>query len=87
MKFLLQPLYSVYRLILRNPKYRPLVILGSLIYLVSPIDFVTDIFPVLGWIDDGLIATLLVTEVSQILLEQRKVRREKSAGVDAASLS
>jgi uncharacterized membrane protein YkvA (DUF1232 family) len=87
MKVLLQPLYSAYRLILRNPKYRPLVILGSLIYLVSPIDFVTDIFPVLGWIDDGLIATLLVTEVSQILLEQRKVRREKSAGIEAASLS
>lgn len=87
MKVLLQPLYSAYRLILRNPKYRPLVILGSLIYLLSPIDLATDVFPVLGWIDDGLIATLLVTEVSQILLEQRKVRREKSAGIEAASLS
>lgn len=85
MKFLLQPLYSVYRLILRNPKYRWLVILGSVIYLLSPLDFATDVIPLVGWIDDGVIATLLVTEVSQILLEQRQVRRAKSA--DAVSVS
>ena len=85
MKFLLQPIYSLYRLTLRNPKSRWLVILGSLIYLLSPLDFATDVIPFVGWIDDGVIATLLVTEVSQILLEQRKVRKAKSA--DAVSVS
>lgn len=84
MNVLLQPLYKAYRLIIRNPKYRLLAILGSLIYLLSPIDFITDAVPFVGWIDDGLIATLLVTEVSQILLEQRAARKAKSAGIDAA---
>jgi uncharacterized membrane protein YkvA (DUF1232 family) len=40
-----------------------------------------------GWIDDGFIATLLVTEVSQIILEQRKDRRAKSPGTDTVSAS
>jgi uncharacterized membrane protein YkvA (DUF1232 family) len=87
MKFLRQPFYNAYRLILQNPKYRWLVILGSLIYLVSPFDIVTDIIPFVGWIDDGLIATLLVTEVSQIILEKRKDRRVKSTSVDTVSAS
>lgn len=87
MKFLRQPFYNAYRLILRNSKYRWLVILGSLIYLVSPFDIVTDIIPFVGWIDDGFIATLLVTEVSQIILEQHKDRRAKSTSVDTVSAS
>ncbi|MCA1990543.1 MAG: DUF1232 domain-containing protein [Coleofasciculus sp. S288] len=87
MKFFLQPLYKAYRLILRNPQYRWVAIIGSLIYLLSPIDFATDVIPFVGWIDDGLVATLLVTEVSQILLEQRKANRTKSADIDAVSAS
>lgn len=87
MKSLIQPLYSVYRLILGNPKYRWLAIIGSLIYLLSPIDFATDVVPVVGWIDDGVVATLLVTEVSKILLEQRKARRAKNAELKAVSAS
>ncbi len=85
MKFLLQPLYRAYRLILGNPKYRWLAIIGSFIYLLSPIDLVTDVIPFVGWVDDGMIATLLVTELSQVLLEQRKTCKEKSADINAAS--
>ncbi|QZZ18739.1 DUF1232 domain-containing protein [Leptothermofonsia sichuanensis E412] len=84
MKFLIKPLYNLYRTVLRNSKYRWLVVLGSLIYLFSPIDLVTDVIPVVGWIDDGIVATLLVSELSQFALEQRKVRREKSADVSVS---
>lgn len=87
MKLLLQPLYSAYRLIVQNPKYRWLVIIGSLIYLLSPFDFATDLIPFVGWIDDGVIATVLATEVSQILLEQRRFQKEKSTSIDAVSAS
>ncbi|HEY9598225.1 MAG TPA: DUF1232 domain-containing protein [Cyanophyceae cyanobacterium] len=87
MKVLLQPLYKAYRLILRNPKLRWVAILGSLIYLFSPIDVVTDAIPFVGWIDDGLIATLLVTEVSQILLEQRAARKTQKSSSDAVIAS
>jgi uncharacterized membrane protein YkvA (DUF1232 family) len=79
MKFLTQPLYNWYRATLRNSKYRWLIVLGSLLYLVSPVDLVTDVLPVVGWIDDGVVATVLVTEVSQLLLEQLKTRKAKNS--------
>lgn len=87
MKFLLQPLYKLYRSLLRNSKYRWIVILGSLLYLVSPIDLVTDALPVVGWLDDGAIVALLATEVSQILLEQRKARKAKQTETVDAVIS
>ncbi|MBI4783681.1 MAG: DUF1232 domain-containing protein [Oscillatoriophycideae cyanobacterium NC_groundwater_1537_Pr4_S-0.65um_50_18] len=83
MKFLIQPLYTWYRSILRHPKYRWLVVLGSLLYLVSPADLITDVVPLVGWLDDGVIVTLLVTEVSQMLVEQRNIRKAKDLNADA----
>lgn len=76
MKFLIRPLYDWYRHTLRSSKYRWLAVVASLLYLMSPLDLVTDFLPIVGWIDDGIVATILVTEVSQLLLEQRQKRRE-----------
>ncbi|UBF24618.1 DUF1232 domain-containing protein [Kovacikia minuta CCNUW1] len=88
MKFLIKPLYNWYRNVIRNSKYRWLIVLGSFLYLVSPVDLATDVIPVLGWIDDGVIATVLVTELSQFALEQLKNRKEKSAKpIDGATIS
>lgn len=87
MKFLLQPLYTWYRNLLRNSKYRWVILLGSLLYLVSPIDLMTDIVPFVGWIDDGIVATILIAEGSQLLLEQLKNRRSESASEKAISAS
>ena len=78
MKSLLQPLYNVYRAVLKHPKYRWLAIAASFLYLVSPVDLITDVIPIVGWIDDGMIATLLITEVSQLLLEQRKKGQDEA---------
>ncbi len=72
MKPFLQPLYNLYKTVLKNPKYRWIAIAGSIIYLLSPVDLVTDFLPIVGWIDDGLVATLLVTELSQLLMEKRR---------------
>ena len=46
----------------RVPIRLKLLLPAALLYLISPIDFVSDILPVLGWIDDGLviIASLLI---------------------------
>ncbi len=68
-------LHNLYRKALKHTKYRWIVILGTLLYLVSPLDISPDVFPVLGWIDDGLVVSLLVTEMSQILAEQLKQKR------------
>ncbi len=70
--------HDLYRTALKHTKYRWLVILGTLLYLVSPLDIAPDVFPVLGWIDDGLVASLLITEVSSLMMEQLKRKRQAS---------
>jgi uncharacterized membrane protein YkvA (DUF1232 family) len=73
---LFQTLQSYYRQGIRHKKYRWLIILGTLAYLASPVDLAPDLIPGLGWVDDGILVTLLVTEVSQLLVEQLKTRRQ-----------
>jgi uncharacterized membrane protein YkvA (DUF1232 family) len=75
MKFSIQSLYSWYRDVLRNPKYRWWVILGTLVYLVSPFDILPDFIPVVGQIDDVFLLTLLVSEVSGLVIEGWKARK------------
>ena len=79
---------NLYRKALKHNKYRWVVILGTLLYLISPLDISPDVFPVLGWIDDGLVISLLVTEVSQLMTEQlaRKshLRTEPEAELETA---
>lgn len=72
------PLVNWFRSLLRNPKYRWVVILGSLFYLFSPLDISPDVFPVLGWIDDGLLVTLVVTELTQMAMDSRRDRINQS---------
>jgi uncharacterized membrane protein YkvA (DUF1232 family) len=67
-----------YRKTLRESKYRWLIIVGTLLYLISPIDLLPDVIPIVGQIDDVLILTLLVSEVSQILVERIKVAKGKN---------
>lgn len=85
--FSIEAIYGWYRNTIRNPKYRWWIILGSLLYLISPLDISPDFLPVVGWIDDGVIATLLVAEVSQILLDRLKVKGSKEAATDTTTAS
>lgn len=71
-------LHDLYRKALRHTKYRWVVILGTVLYLVSPLDISPDVFPVLGWLDDGLVVSLLVSEVGQMMAEQLKHKRSSS---------
>jgi uncharacterized membrane protein YkvA (DUF1232 family) len=82
MKELVQSFYSWYRSTLRNAKYRWIIIAATLLYLVSPFDIAPDFIPVIGWIDDGVVATLLVTELSQIALEFLKKRQSTAKAED-----
>lgn len=69
-------IYNWYRNTLRHPKYRWWLVLGTLAYLLSPIDISPDFLPIVGQIDDVMLATLLVTEVSQLFIEKFKSRKE-----------
>ncbi|MEA5497585.1 YkvA family protein [Limnoraphis robusta] len=79
MKNLVQSFYNWYSHTLRNTKYRWVLILGTLLYLLSPIDIAPDFIPIIGWIDDGIVATLFVTEISQLLLERLKSSPNKAS--------
>jgi len=68
MKSPIQSFYTWYRQMLRDSLFRWLVILGTLLYLLSPIDIAPDVIPILGWIDDGLLITVLVSELSQVVV-------------------
>lgn len=76
MKHLVQAFYQGYRRLIRHHRYRWFVIGATLLYWFSPLDLSPDVFPIVGWIDDGLLATLLLTELSQLVTE--KVRKRPS---------
>lgn len=97
MKSIVQSFYNWYSTTLRHPKYRWMIILGTLLYLFSPIDIAPDFLPIVGWVDDAMILTLLTTELSQILGEYRQKRRgtqetpseipqEKTVDVNASAI-
>ncbi len=84
-------LYDTYRKLIRESKYRWLIILGSALYLITPFNLATDLVPIFGWIDDGVILTLLMTELSAILLDRIKAKQEDATvtteGTTPASVS
>ncbi|MBD2362240.1 DUF1232 domain-containing protein [Anabaena minutissima FACHB-250] len=75
MNFSIQSLYNWYRGLLRNPKYRWWVILGTIVYILSPIDIAPDFLPVVGQLDDVLVLTILVTELSGLVIDGWKTRK------------
>lgn len=81
MSFSIQSLYTWYRNIIRNPKYRWWVIGGTLAYVLSPFDISPDFIPIIGQVDDIAIVTLLVAEVSQMVVDFIKLRRGQDTQV------
>lgn len=69
MKLPAQWIVNLYRSGLRNPTYRWGLILGSFIYVLSPIDLSPDLIPLLGQIDDVALMVLLFTGLSQVIGE------------------
>jgi uncharacterized membrane protein YkvA (DUF1232 family) len=67
--------YDWYRNLIRNSKYRWLIIAGTLLYLFSPIDILPDVIPLLGQIDDTVVLGLLVAEISSLLMDRLKAQK------------
>ena len=76
MNFSISSLYKWYRNAIRDPKYRWWVMLGTIVYLISPIDIAPDFIPIVGQIDDVVLAGLLFTELSQMLMTKLQARQE-----------
>ncbi|MDJ1167924.1 YkvA family protein [Roseofilum sp. BLCC_M154] len=70
----IQSLYTWYRNMIRNPQYRWWIILGTLVYIFSPLDISPDVFPIAGQIDDVAVMVILLSEVSQLILDRVKAK-------------
>jgi len=60
--------------------------LGTVIYLISPIDIAPDFIPILGQIDDVMLAGLLFTELSQMMIAKLQTRQENKTTVQDIDL-
>lgn len=79
MKISMKSLYNWYHNTIRNPKYRWWIILGTLAYVFSPFDISPDLLPIVGEIDDFILVSLMVTEVSQLILDRFRASKSQSA--------
>ncbi|MEG3438469.1 DUF1232 domain-containing protein [Pannus brasiliensis CCIBt3594] len=75
MRLITEAFYRWLRNGIRHPKYRWAIVLASALYLISPIDISTDLIPVVGWLDDGIIVTILASELTGWAIESRKQRQ------------
>ena len=67
--------YDWYKMAFRNPRFRPLVIGVTLLYILSPFDLVPEILTgPLGLVDDGIILTIFVGEVVNWLFSRGRGR-------------
>ena len=72
----------------RTPGAAKLTALLAVLYVLSPVDLIPDVVPLLGWLDDGVVAMLLLRLAMQFLppelhgalraqVEQRAARRAR----------
>lgn len=85
MKFPLQIVYNWYKQIIAHPRYRWWVVLGTIAYLLSPVDFSSDFLPFIGQLDDVAIVTLMVTELSSVAKEFAKNKSNTKANQETTN--
>ncbi|MBC2851849.1 DUF1232 domain-containing protein [Cetobacterium sp. 8H] len=61
----------------KNKKYKLekkyiLILTGAIIYVVSPVDAVSDVIPGLGWLDDGTLIAYVARSYSDILRDYKE---------------
>ena len=60
------------------PKWAIPVIVGAVIYVVSPLDAVPDIIPVAGWLDDGAVVAAAVKALEEVIKAFIKYKKERN---------
>jgi uncharacterized membrane protein YkvA (DUF1232 family) len=78
-----QSFYTWYKNTLDNPKYRWILAGATLLYLLSPIDIAPDFIPIIGWIDDAVVASMFIAAMSQIMLSGLTSKRPSGLRADA----
>lgn len=78
----IQSFYTWYKTTLENPKYRWIMVGATLLYLLSPVDLLPDFIPVLGLVDDAVVASMFIGALSQIVLAGLTNRRQSGLRAD-----
>ena len=58
-------------------KWNMSVIVATIIYVVSPLDAIPDLIPVLGWLDDASIVGFAISKLADEILRYKKFKRMK----------
>ncbi|WP_312137089.1 DUF1232 domain-containing protein [Sphingobacterium sp.] len=58
-------------------KWNMSVIVATIIYVVSPLDAIPDLVPVLGWLDDASIVGFAISKLADEILRYKKFKRMK----------
>ena len=76
-----EQLYALYFLFQSPavPKRAKLIIVGALVYFVSPIDSIPDLLGPLGFSDDIAVITLVYAQMKDYLTEEIKIRARAAA--------
>jgi len=69
-----------------TPRGAKLAVLAAALYVLSPVDLVSDLVPLLGWIDDGVVTALLLGLAARLMppelhaaLKARVAQRQRGA--------
>ena len=69
----------------RSPEAAKIATVLAALYVISPIDFIPDTIPILGWLDDGMIGYLLLQLAFKFLPDELLASlRERTGGTAKA---
>lgn len=51
------------------------MIIGTILYVVSPIDVVPDIIPIAGYVDDASVVAFVIKNLNDLLIDYRRFKR------------
>ena len=51
------------------------IIIGCIIYVISPIDAAPDFIPFVGWLDDGTVVAFVLASISSIIEEYKLLKK------------
>ncbi|GHE31543.1 hypothetical protein GCM10017764_13330 [Sphingobacterium griseoflavum] len=60
-------------------KWNLSIIVGTVLYVLSPLDAIPDVVPVLGWLDDLTIVGYAISKLSEEMLKYKKFKEKGMA--------
>jgi uncharacterized membrane protein YkvA (DUF1232 family) len=77
-------LYRAFQRGIQNPQIRPWLIVGTLAYVLSPIDLLPSFFLGIGEIDDLVLLSVLVTELFKLWMTQVPTVKSSDPAADSS---